>query len=118
MALPTIQGALKDGFEEAVVACDSPEPFKFPSLDSCQKRFLWTHKEFDFAWHPVIGLVFQVEDAEKFPQALGFESLDPFFRVSRQGSCFTTIEEVGGDKRLAHFVHLGALKSMHKMKRL
>ena len=27
------------------MACDMPEPFKFPSLDSCQKRFLWTHRE-------------------------------------------------------------------------
>ena len=26
-----------------------PEPCKFPSLDSCQKRFLWTHKEADVA---------------------------------------------------------------------
>ena len=42
----------------------------------------------------------QVGDAEKFPQALGFESLDPFFRVSKQGPCFTAIEENGGDKRL------------------
>ena len=33
-ALPTLQGALKDGFREAVVACDTPEPCKFPSLDS------------------------------------------------------------------------------------
>ena len=40
---PTLQSALKDGFEEAVVTCDMPEPCQFPSLDSCQKRFLWTH---------------------------------------------------------------------------
>ena len=43
----------------------------------------------------------QVRVAEKFPQALGFEGLDPFFfRVSEQGSCFTSIEEDGGDKGL------------------
>ena len=41
-ASPTLQGALKDGFREAVVACDMPEPCKCPSLYSCQKRFLWT----------------------------------------------------------------------------
>ena len=40
------------------------------SLDSCQEQFLWAHKEVDFAPHPVIGLVLQV-DAEKFPQTLG-----------------------------------------------
>ena len=39
-ASPTLQGAPKDGFGEAVVACDVPEPCKFPSLDSCQKKFL------------------------------------------------------------------------------
>ena len=42
-ASSTSEGALKDGFD--VVACDMPEPFMFPSLDSCQKRFLWTHGE-------------------------------------------------------------------------
>ena len=44
--------------------------------------------------------VLQVGDAEKFPQAVDFESLDPFFRVSMQDPCFTAIEEHGGDKRL------------------
>ena len=34
-------------FGEAVMACDRPEPCKFPSLDSCQKSFLWTYKEVD-----------------------------------------------------------------------
>ena len=71
---------------------------KFRSLDSCQERFLWTHKEVDLAPHPVVGLVLvlQVGDAEKFPHALGFESLNLFFRVSKQGLCFTAIEEDGG----------------------
>ena len=45
-----------------------------------QKRFLWTNKELDLAPHPVVDLVLQVEDTEKFPHALGFESLDPFLR--------------------------------------
>ena len=30
--LPTLQGALKDGFGEAVTVCDLPEACKFPSL--------------------------------------------------------------------------------------
>ena len=68
--------ALKNGFGEAVVACDKPEACKFPSLDSCQKRTLM---EVDLAPHPVVGLVLQVGDTEKSPHALGFESLDPFF---------------------------------------
>ena len=70
-ASPTLQGALKDGFGEAVGACDMPEPCKFPSLHSCQKRFLWTHKGVDLAPHPVVGLVFQGGDTGKFPHELG-----------------------------------------------
>ena len=62
--------------------------------------FLWTHKEFDLAPHPVVGLLLQVGVAEKFPHVVGFESLDSFFRVSKQDSCFTAVEENGGDKRL------------------
>ena len=38
-----LQRALNDGFGETVVASHMPEPCKLPSLDSCQKRFLWTH---------------------------------------------------------------------------
>ena len=56
------------------------EPCNFPSLDNCQKRFPWIHKDVGPAPHPVVGLVLQVGDAEKFPQALGFQSLDPFFQ--------------------------------------
>ena len=55
-ASPTLQGSLKDGFGQASVACDMPKPCKFPSLDSCQKRFLWTYKEVDLAPHPVVDL--------------------------------------------------------------
>ena len=77
------------------------EPCKFSSLDSSQKRFLWTHKETDLAPHPVVGLVLQVGDVEKFPQALGFESLDPFSKVSMQSPCFKATEEDGGKLELA-----------------
>ena len=40
--------------------------------DSCQKRFLWTHKEVDLAPLPVVGLVLQVGDAES-PHFLHFQ---------------------------------------------
>ena len=69
-----------------------PEPCKFLFLDSCLRRFLWTHKEVDLAPHPGIGLELQVGDVEKFPKAPGF---------SKQGPCFTTIVGDGGDERLA-----------------
>ena len=59
------------------MACDMPEPCRFPCLGIWQKRFLWTHKEVDLAPHPVVGLVLQVGDTERFLQALGFGRLDP-----------------------------------------
>ena len=62
-ASPTSQGALNDGFGEPVLACDKSEPCKSPSLDSCQKKFLWTNKEVDLAPHLLAGLVLQVGDA-------------------------------------------------------
>ena len=79
------------------MACDMPEPCRFPSLNSGQKKFLWTHKEVDLALHAVV--VFQVGDMEKFPHALSFKSLDPFFQ-SQHCPCFTAVEEEGDDKRL------------------
>ena len=60
LMLFTLKGALKDGFGEAVVACDMPEPCKFPSLDSCQKRFQWAHKEVDLAQNLVVGFVLHI----------------------------------------------------------
>ena len=75
-----------------------PSSCKFPSLDSCQKRFLWTHEEVDFAPHPVVGLV-QWEIWRS--SLLHLVSKDwIFFSVSKQVPCFTAIEEDGGDRRL------------------
>ena len=85
-ASPTLQGALKNNLGEAVVSCDMPEPCKFLSLDSCQKRCLWINKEVDLAFVPQVG------DVDKYPHALGFERLDPFFRVSKQGPFLTAME--------------------------
>ena len=82
-----------------------PQPCKFPSHDSCQERFLWIHKGVDVTTYTVVDLVLHVGDAEKFPQALGFEGLDLFLIVSEQGPCFTAIEEDGGDNRLAELEH-------------
>ena len=99
-ALPILQGALTDSSAEVVTVCDTREPWQFLPLESWQKKFLLPYKEVDLAPHPVVGLVLQAGDAEKFPQALGFESLDPFLGVSKRGLCFTAIEEGGGDERL------------------
>ena len=70
------------------MACDMPESCKFPSLERCQKRFLWTHIEVDLAPRPVSSLVLQVGDAEKFSRALGFENLGPFFQSQQTESLF------------------------------
>ena len=56
-------------------------------------------QQVDLGPHQVVGFVLQVGDTKKFPHALGFESLDPFFRVSKQGPCITAVEEDEGDKR-------------------
>ena len=50
------------------MACEMPEPCKFPSPDNCQKRSLGTPIDVDHALHPVVGLVNHIRDAEKFPQ--------------------------------------------------
>ena len=55
----TLQGAPKDGFGEAVMACDMPKPCKFLSLDCCQKKFLEAHKKVDLVLHLVAGHVFK-----------------------------------------------------------
>ena len=71
-----------------LVACDMPELCKFPSLDSCQKTGI------DHASGSVVGLVLQVGDAEKFPQAFGFEGLDPFLEVAfNQGLLFPRVAQ-------------------------
>ena len=54
-ASPALQGARKDGFGENVVERDMPELCKCSSLDSCQKIFLWAHKEVDLAPKSVVG---------------------------------------------------------------
>ena len=71
---------------------------RFHLFDSCQERFLWTHGEADLVPNPVVVLVLQIGETKKFSHAPGFKSLDPlfFFRVSKQGPCFTTMDEGGG----------------------
>ena len=91
---------MKNGFGEADVACDTPEPCKFPSLDSCQKRFLWTHKGVDLAPHPVVKSCAPSRRCGEVPSGIWFRKHGPFIGVIKQGPCFTAIEDDGGDKRL------------------
>ena len=82
---PTLQRALEDGFGDPVVACNMLEPFEFLFLDSYRKKFLWACRKIHLAPHPVVGLVLQVGSAEKFSQAFGLESLDPFSQSQQAG---------------------------------
>ena len=84
------------------MACAMSERCEFSVLHSCQE-LLWAYKAVDLAPHPVVAIVFQVENAERFPRALGFESLDPLLRVSKQSPCITAKEKDEGAKRLVHF---------------
>ena len=49
-------------------------------------------EEVGLAPHPFDGLVLQIGDTERSPQPLGW--------ISKQGPCFTSVEEDGGDKKL------------------
>ena len=80
------------------MACDMPEPSKFPSLGSCENRFLWTSKDVDPAPHPVVGLVLQGGDTEK--SFLMHLISKAWILFSESASSFTAIQEDGGDKRL------------------
>ena len=66
-ALPTLKGALKSDFEEATAAGHMPEPCKFPSHDSCQRRFLLTHKELLLLRTQSLVLCSQWEMKRSFP---------------------------------------------------
>ena len=80
------------------------EPCKFPYLDNCQKRFLWTYKEVDLVPHPVFGLVLQIGDGRSFLGYLVWKIWIFFFffflKVRKQSQYFTATEEGGNDKRL------------------
>ena len=82
------------------MAYEMPGPCKFPSFDSCQKRFLLTTKNLILLRTQSLALCSKWEIRRSFLMHLVSKSLDPFFRVGKQGPCFTAIEKNGGDKRL------------------
>ena len=87
------------------MAVDMLEPSKFPSLDSCQRKFLWTHKEVDLAPYPIVGLVLQVRDA-----------FGIWFQKPGQSSSKvqTSTEDNVGDKRLVRLNLLTMLTVLHR----
>ena len=99
-ASPTLQGALKDGFGEAVVACDMPEPCKFPSFHSSRRGSCGpTRKLTSFRTRSLV-LCSKWEIRRSFLRHLVPKAWIVFFRVSKQGPCFRAFEEDGGDERL------------------
>ena len=84
-ASPILQGAMMDGFGDAVVVCDMPELCKFPFLDSGQKMLPRAHKDAELAKHPVVGLVLHAGDAKTFPHAW-FRTPGSFSRSQQAGS--------------------------------
>ena len=96
-ASPTLQGALKDGFREAVVTCDMPKPCEFPEeapvdpqgSSSCAAPSRWF-----CAPSRRCG---EISSSTWFRK---HESFFFFFRVRKQGPCFTAMGEDGDDKRL------------------
>ena len=66
----------------------------------------------DFAPHPVVGFVPRAEDAEKFPLALGLKSLDPFLRVSKQGTCLSAKTKKAVTRELYNFNSLAKLMAL------
>ena len=76
-----------------------PNHASFWLLTVARQRFLWTHKEVDLVPRPVIGLVLQVGDNSVVSSGIWVRKSAFFFSVSKQGPCFTTVEEDGGDKR-------------------
>ena len=64
------------------VSC--PQHASFNLLTVARRGSCGPTREVDLAPHPVAGLVLQIENVEKFPQALGFESLDPFLSQKKK----------------------------------
>ena len=101
-ASPILQGALKDGVGEAVVACDMPEPCKFPSLGSARRgsrgptRKLILLRTQSCAQSRRYG---EVSSCACFRKPGSFF----FYIVSKQGPGFKAIEADKCDKRLLEF---------------
>ena len=81
--------------------------------EPCNKRFLWTHTEVDLAPHPVVGLVLQEGDAEKFSQALSVESLDPGSRMQKHNQQSLKKKKKKLSSTLAKKRHKTATETQH-----
>ena len=75
-----------------------PNHASFPLLDSFQKCFLWTHKEVELLRTQSLVLCPKYEIRRSFLMHLVSKSWTHLFTVSKQGPCFTAVEEDGADK--------------------
>ena len=72
-----------------------PISCKFPSLATCQSRFLCAHKKTSLTQHPVVGFALQARDVQKLPQVPGLETWIFFSTVSKQGPRLVAKEDDG-----------------------
>ena len=94
-ASPSPQGALK-----AVMVCDMPEPCKFRLLTVARRGSCGPKRKLSLLRTQSLVLISMQKMRRSFLMHFGLESLDPFFRVSKQSLRFTAVEENGDDKRL------------------
>ena len=89
-ASPILQGALKDGFGEAVVACGMPKPCKLGSLDSCRGYFCGLTRELILLCTQSLVLCSKQDMRRRFLGHLILKAWICFlFRVSKQSLYFT-----------------------------
>ena len=81
-----LPSTLKDGFEEAVVACHTPKPCKLPSIDSRQKRSCGRTRKLILLRIQHLGFCFKYEVRRSFLMHLTAKAwiLFFFFKVSKQ----------------------------------
>ena len=75
-------------------------------------------KEVDLTPQPVVGLMLQVGGAEKFPQALDFESLDASFSVSKQVHVSQALRRMQVTRDLCCWNLLAKLVVLHRQRLL
>ena len=88
-ALPTLQGALKDGFTMPVYCS-----WQLPEGVPVDPQGSWS------CFTPSCWSCAPRRRYREVSSCTWFQKPGSFFRVSMQGSCFTAVEEDGGDKRL------------------
>ena len=97
---PTLKTVLKDGFGEAVTVCYMPKPCKLFPMTVARKGSCRPTRKLTLLYTKPLVLCSKQEVQRSFLRHLVSKAWILFFRVSKQGPCFTAIVEDGGNKRL------------------